>query len=165
MFALLVNALTVKAFARFPLRRSLHFIASVPNGNANPLTNKSPFSSSSSSLNSASSTEAPTVVPVRLSSDQRKSVLTPLLSQGWEMVSQRDAIKKKYAFKDFLTAMSFLNNVAMIADNMNHHPEWFNVYNRVEVTLSTHDCNGLSMNDVKLAKDMDMIAAKLPKQQ
>jgi 4a-hydroxytetrahydrobiopterin dehydratase len=164
MFALMVNILTVTAFARFSLRPSLHFIASSPNGKPNPVMNKSPFSSPSSSLKSAAGTESAPVTPMRLPPDERKSVLTPLLSNGWEMVSQRDAIKKKYAFQDFRTAMAFLNNVAMIADNMNHHPEWLNVYNRVEVTLSTHDCNGLSMNDVTLATDMDAIASKLPKQ-
>ena len=61
-------------------------------------------------------------------------------------------------FKDFNQAFGFMTRVALKADKMDHHPEWFNVYNRVEVTLSTHDCSGLSQNDIKLAKFMDEVA-------
>lgn len=73
------------------------------------------------------------------------------MTAGWQMVEGRDAIKKQFLFKDFNEAFGFMTRVALKADKMNHHPEWFNVYNRVEVTLSTHDCQGLSERDIKLA--------------
>ena len=81
--------------------------------------------------------------------------LTPLLSAGWAMVDGRDAIKKKFTFSDFSEAWGFMARIALRAEQLNHHPEWFNVYNRVEVTLSTHDCQGLSQRDVNLARFMD----------
>ena len=67
----------------------------------------------------------------------------------------RDAIQKTFNFKDFNEAFGFMTRVALKADKMDHHPEWFNVYNRVEITLSTHDCQGLSERDVKLANFID----------
>lgn len=70
----------------------------------------------------------------------------------------RDAIKKEFKFSDFNEAWGFMSCVALKAESMNHHPEWFNVYNRVEVTLSTHDCQGLSSRDIKLASFMDSLA-------
>lgn len=73
----------------------------------------------------------------------------------WEIAPGRDAIKKTFAFKDFNEAFSFMTCVALKAEKMDHHPEWFNVYNRVEVTLSTHDADGLTMRDIELAKFMD----------
>jgi len=76
---------------------------------------------------------------------------------GWEEVEGRDAIKKTFTFKDFNAAFGFMTRVALKADQMDHHPEWFNVYNRVEVTLSTHDANGLTMRDIKLANFMDSL--------
>ena len=74
------------------------------------------------------------------------------------MVEGRDAIKKHFTFKDFNQAFGFMTRVALKADKMDHHPEWFNVYNRVEVTLSTHDCKGLSNRDVQLAKFIEDVA-------
>jgi len=74
------------------------------------------------------------------------------------MVEGRDAIEKKFAFKDFNQAFGFMTRVALKADKMDHHPEWFNVYNRVEVTLSTHECQGLSDRDVTLAKFIEQVA-------
>lgn len=85
----------------------------------------------------------------------RQEDLSGLLGKGWAMVDGRDAIKKTFTFDDFNAAFGFMTRVALKADKMNHHPEWFNVYNRVEVTLSTHDVGGLSSKDVKLAKFMD----------
>lgn len=73
----------------------------------------------------------------------------------WEMAEGRDAIKKTFTFKNFNEAFGFMTRVALKAEKMDHHPEWFNVYNRVEVTLSTHDADGLTMRDIELAKFMD----------
>lgn len=70
----------------------------------------------------------------------------------------RDAVHKDYVFGDFSEAFGFMTRVALKADAMDHHPEWFNVYNKVQVTLSTHDCGGLSQRDVTLASFMDSIA-------
>lgn len=79
---------------------------------------------------------------------------------AWTPVKDRDAIRRDFKFKDFNEAFGFMSRVALAAERMDHHPEWFNVYNRVEVVLSTHDCGGLSERDVKLAKKIDAIAAK-----
>jgi len=76
-------------------------------------------------------------------------------NDGWSMVEGRDAIHKKYAFKNFNQAWGFMSRCALKAEQLNHHPEWFNVYNRVEVTLSTHDLGGLSEHDLKMAQFMD----------
>ncbi|KAI8097730.1 putative pterin-4-alpha-carbinolamine dehydratase [Halteromyces radiatus] len=92
-----------------------------------------------------------------LSESQRQTLLQPLLSSGWSMVDNRDAIIKKYQFKDFNQAFGFMTRVALKADKMDHHPEWFNVYNRVEITLSTHDCGGLSTRDIELASFCDSL--------
>lgn len=74
------------------------------------------------------------------------------------MVTDRDALYKEFLFKSFNEAFGFMTRVALLADKMDHHPEWFNVYNKVQVTMSTHDCGGLSTRDVKLATFMDEIA-------
>ncbi|PXA85752.1 4a-hydroxytetrahydrobiopterin dehydratase [Caulobacter sp. D4A] len=78
--------------------------------------------------------------------------------QGWTAASGKDAIEKTFKFADFNAAFGFMTRVAIEADKRDHHPEWFNVYNRVEVTLTTHDCDGVSERDVQLAKFMDAIA-------
>lgn len=81
---------------------------------------------------------------------------------GWAALpGERDAIEKTYKFADFKTAWGFMSSVALKAEQMDHHPEWFNVYNRVEVTLTTHDANGVTEKDVELAGFMDTLAAKL----
>ncbi|MDE0994601.1 MAG: 4a-hydroxytetrahydrobiopterin dehydratase [Rhodospirillales bacterium] len=77
---------------------------------------------------------------------------------GWSDAKDRDAIQKTFTFKNFNQAFSFMTRVAMEAEKANHHPEWFNVYNRVDVTLSTHDTGGITEKDIKLAQFMDMIA-------
>lgn len=77
----------------------------------------------------------------------------------WKLVDGRDAITRTFRFKDFNAAFGFMARVALKADKMDHHPEWFNVYNRVEVTLSTHDADGLTSLDIRLARFMDGIAA------
>ena len=77
---------------------------------------------------------------------------------GWALVDGRDAISKSYTFADFEKAFGWMTQVADVAEEMNHHPEWFNVWNRVDVTLSTHDAGGLTELDVALAKRMDELA-------
>ena len=81
---------------------------------------------------------------------------------GWtEHLGQRDAIEKAYTFADFKTAWGFMTACALKAEQMDHHPEWFNVYNKVEVTLATHDADGVTELDLELALFMDALAAKL----
>ncbi|NQY14542.1 MAG: 4a-hydroxytetrahydrobiopterin dehydratase [Henriciella sp.] len=81
---------------------------------------------------------------------------------GWNSVpGDRDAIAKTYKFSDFKTAFGFMSSCALKAEQMDHHPEWFNVYNRVEVTLTTHDADGVTALDVELAGFMDALASKL----
>ncbi len=78
---------------------------------------------------------------------------------GWREVEGRDAIAKTFQFKSFNQAWGFMSRVALKAERMNHHhPEWFNVYNKVEVTLATHDAGGLSELDIELARFMDRAA-------
>ena len=77
---------------------------------------------------------------------------------GWVEVEGRDAIAKTFKFKDFNAAFGWMTRVAMVAEVADHHPEWFNVYNRVEVTLSTHDAGGLTEKDIALASRMDRFA-------
>ena len=92
----------------------------------------------------------------KLDNAARKSVLAKL--NGWSEVSGRDAITKKFTFKNFSEAFGFMSRVALAAEKMDHHPEWSNVYKTVDVTLSTHDAGGLTELDVKLAEAMDKIA-------
>jgi 4a-hydroxytetrahydrobiopterin dehydratase len=77
---------------------------------------------------------------------------------GWSEVEDRDAIRKSYHFSDFSEAWSFLSRIALAAEKMDHHPEIFNVYNRVEIILSTHDADGLSERDIRLARTIDEVA-------
>ena len=77
---------------------------------------------------------------------------------GWEKgAGERDTIVKTYKFADFKTAWGFMSSVALKAEQMDHHPEWFNVYNKVEITLTTHDAGGLSLRDVKMARKIDAL--------
>ncbi|MDE2167038.1 MAG: 4a-hydroxytetrahydrobiopterin dehydratase [Alphaproteobacteria bacterium] len=76
---------------------------------------------------------------------------------GWTEAAGRDAIKKSFQFRTFAEAWGFMSKVALAAEKMDHHPEWFNVYNKVEITLSTHDVGGLSRRDVDLAKVIDKL--------
>jgi 4a-hydroxytetrahydrobiopterin dehydratase len=93
----------------------------------------------------------------KLSDTARKTVLAPLLENGWAMVEGRDAIAKTYTFADFTEAFAWMTRAALWAEKWNHHPEWFNVYKTVEVTLSTHDVGGLSALDAKLARKLDTL--------
>ena len=79
---------------------------------------------------------------------------------GWKMVKGRNAITKTFKFKDFMQAFGWMTAMAIYAEKKDHHPEWFNVYNKVNVTLSTHDAGGITELDIKLAKEMDKTAKK-----
>ena len=92
----------------------------------------------------------------KLTGEARKSALAKL--SGWSEVSGRDAITKKFVFKDFNAAFGFMTRAALVAEKLDHHPEWFNVYKTVEVTLSTHDSGGVTELDVKLADTMNQLA-------
>lgn len=92
----------------------------------------------------------------KLTGSARSAALAAL--KGWSEVNGRDAISKKFNFKDFNEAFGFMARAALIAEKLDHHPEWFNVYNRVEVTLATHDAGGLTERDIQLAQAMDRLA-------
>jgi 4a-hydroxytetrahydrobiopterin dehydratase len=92
----------------------------------------------------------------KLSAEARKTALSRL--NGWSEASGRDAITKTFVFADFNQAFGFMTRSALVAEKLDHHPEWFNVYKNVEVTLSTHDAGGLTELDFKLAEAMDTIA-------
>ena len=92
----------------------------------------------------------------KLSGEARKTALGRL--KGWSEVKDRDAISKKFVFADFNQAFGFMARAALIAEKMDHHPEWFNVYKNVDVTLSTHDAGGVTDKDVTLAEAMDKLA-------
>ncbi len=95
----------------------------------------------------------------RLTDAERQEFLPAL--DGWALVEGRDAITKRFVFDDFNAAFGWMTRVALAAEAMNHHPEWFNVYRTVEVTLSTHDADGLTRRDIELAQRMDQMAAGL----
>lgn len=80
---------------------------------------------------------------------------------GWTPVDGRDAIQRSFKFADFNAAFGFMSRTALMAEKLDHHPEWFNVYSRVEVTLATHDADGVTELDVKLARFMDDVAGAL----
>lgn len=94
----------------------------------------------------------------KLSGDRRREALARL--SGWREADGRDAITKTFTFADFSAAFGFMTRVALAAEKLDHHPEWFNVYKTVEVTLATHDAGGFTMRDVTLAETMDRIAGK-----
>jgi 4a-hydroxytetrahydrobiopterin dehydratase len=78
---------------------------------------------------------------------------------AWSDVVGRDAIHRSFKFADFNTAFGFMTRAALVAEKLDHHPEWFNVWNRVDVTMTTHDAGGLTDLDIQLAEAMDKIAA------
>ena len=92
----------------------------------------------------------------RLTGATRRSRLRELT--GWDEIEDRDAIRRSLRFADFNAAFAFMTRVAMQAEKMDHHPEWFNVYNRVEIILTTHDADGLTERDIKLARFIDSAA-------
>lgn len=96
----------------------------------------------------------------RLSAADRADHLPPLEAAGWGAAPDgRDAIRKVFLFADFSEAWGFMARAALAAEKLNHHPEWFNVWRTVDVTLATHDAGGLTMLDVRLAQRMDALAA------
>ena len=92
----------------------------------------------------------------KLTGEARRTALREL--HGWSEVDDRDAIRRTYHFADFGEAFAFMTRVALLAEKLDHHPEWFNVYNRVEVILTSHDVEGLTKRDVSLARAIDEIA-------
>lgn len=94
---------------------------------------------------------------VKLSGDARKAALGKV--KDWTEVEGRDAIARKFKFKDFRRAFAFMTAVADVANEMDHHPEWSNVYNKVDVTLTTHSAGGVSELDIKMAEAMDRLAS------
>ena len=95
----------------------------------------------------------------KLEGEDRQKALAALADHGWNLTEGRDAITKRFVFADFNTAFGWMTRIAMVAEHMNHHPEWSNVYNRVEILLTTHDCDGLSERDAKLARSIERFAA------
>lgn len=98
----------------------------------------------------------------KLEGEQRTDVLKQLQATGWTLVDNRDALSKTFQFQNFNQAFGFMTRVALLAEKLDHHPEWFNVYNKVQVTLSTHDMNGLSTYDAQMAQFMDRCIAEIP---
>lgn len=96
---------------------------------------------------------------VRLEGAARETALTTLA--GWRLVDGRDAVARTFKFADFNTAFGFMSRVALMAEKLDHHPEWSNVYNRVEIVLTTHDAGGLSERDLALGSFIDQAAATL----
>ena len=95
-------------------------------------------------------------MPNKLTEIERNDELLSLLNNDWKIVDNRDAIFKKFKFKSFIQAFSWMTSVAIIAEKMDHHPEWANVYSTVEVTLTTHSADGLTKLDLALAGKMDL---------
>ena len=93
----------------------------------------------------------------KITGASRQAVLAAL--EGWQEADGRDAIAKEFKFADFNAAFGWMARVALLAEKIDHHPEWFNVYNRVNVTLATHEANGVTARDIKMAHAMNAYAA------
>ncbi len=96
--------------------------------------------------------------PVRLEGDARTEALQALAAAGWRHDPATDRIAKSFRFKDFSAAWGWMNRAALAAEKLDHHPDWSNSWNRVEVSLTTHDAKGLTELDVALAEAMDRLA-------
>src|SRR5262245_42826681 len=92
----------------------------------------------------------------KLDASERSAAIARL--GGWKDVNGRDAITRSFRFADFNEAFGFMSRVALMAEKMDHHPEWSNVWNKVDIVLSTHDAGGLSERDIKLAEFIDKLA-------
>ncbi|WP_324828209.1 4a-hydroxytetrahydrobiopterin dehydratase [Qipengyuania zhejiangensis] len=93
----------------------------------------------------------------KLTGDERTSWLAAL--PNWSLARDGEAIERTFQFGDFSEAFGFMTRVAILAEKRDHHPEWFNVYDKVEITLTTHDAGGLSLRDVKMARKIDALLA------
>ena len=94
-------------------------------------------------------------MPELLAEDRRVELLKPLLDAGWTETDDGTAIRKEFTFKSFGHAFAWMTRVAMLAERLNHHPEWSNIYNRVAVMLTTHSAGGLTDLDLRMAQSMD----------
>ena len=92
----------------------------------------------------------------KLNNQEKTTFISEQTKKGWQYIEKNDSIYKKFEFKNFVDAFSWMTKVALFAEKINHHPEWFNVYKTVEVTLKTHDVNSLSDLDKKLSEKMDL---------
>jgi len=92
----------------------------------------------------------------KLDAAARQAALARLA--GWQDVEGRDAIRKTFTFKSFNAAWGFMSRIALIAEKMDHHPEWCNVYGKVDITLTSHDCGGVSQRDIDLAHSIEACA-------
>ncbi len=99
--------------------------------------------------------------PIRMTDPEVAAALSTL--EGWDRVAGRDAITKTFKFDDFSAAFGFMARAALVAEKLDHHPEWFNVWNRVDVTLATHDAGGLTALDILLATAMNTLVAPVRK--
>ncbi len=93
-----------------------------------------------------------------LNNSEREEHIAPLLANGWAMLDNRDALQKTFQFANFRKAFAWMTEMAIWAEKLDHHPEWSNVYRTVDVVLITHDANGLTLRDIKLAQKMDTAA-------
>jgi len=91
----------------------------------------------------------------KLSAEERDQELASL--PEWTVTAEPEGIRRRFTFPDFSAAFGFMTRVALLAEQANHHPEWFNVYNRVDITLTTHDADGLSRRDIDMAKAIDAL--------
>lgn len=96
--------------------------------------------------------------PSKLSDEAREAALKGIA--GWSYDAESEAINKTFTFKDFSEAWGFMNRAALLAEKMDHHPEWFNVYNRVEVRMTTHDADGVTSFDIDMATAMNGFAGE-----
>ena len=92
-----------------------------------------------------------------MTDDEMTAALAPLLANGWVLRDDRKAIERQFVFRNFIEAFGFMTRAALWAEKWNHHPEWSNVYNRVEILLTTHDADGLSARDAGLARQIEKL--------
>lgn len=95
--------------------------------------------------------------PARIPDDQLDAQLKPLIATGWTLEDSRKAIARTFRFDDFVGAMGFMTRAALYAEKWDHHPEWSNIYSKVTVRLTTHDADGLTELDLRLAQQMDAL--------